>query len=150
MRLSSAQKLLPWAPLAIRLSLGVIFLAHGAQQLFGIWDGPGVPARIEIAKASSPIAAYLAFIAAGTELVGGIAVAVGLLTRLAALGLALDMIAWILRVPLINGFFLNWSMAPGKGHGYEFSLALLAMSVALFLSGPGKLALDHVLGFEEN
>jgi uncharacterized membrane protein YphA (DoxX/SURF4 family) len=41
-------------------------------------------------------------------------------------------------------------MMPGKGHGYEYSLALLAMSIALLLSGPGKLALDHVLGFEEN
>ena len=81
---------------------------------------------------------------------GGIAVAIVLLTRLAALALAFDMAAWIFKVQLVNGFFLNWSLLPGKGHGYEYNLALLAMSIALFLSGPGKLALDHVLGFEEN
>jgi putative oxidoreductase len=149
-RLGRAQKLLPWAPLAIRLSMGVIFLAHGAQQLFGIWDGPGLPEPIAISKAAGRIPAYLSLIAAGAEFMGGIAVAVGLLTRLAALALALDMVAWIFRVHLANGFFLNWSMTPGKGHGYEYALALLAMSIALFLSGPGKLALDHVLGFEED
>jgi len=149
MRLSSAQKLLPWAPLAIRLSLGVIFVAHGAQQLFGIWEGPGLPEPIGISRATGRIPAYLILIAAGTEFMGGIAVTVGLLTRLAALALALDMVVWIFKVHLINGFFLNWSLTPGKGHGYEYNLALLAMSIALFLSGPGKLALDHVLGFEE-
>jgi putative oxidoreductase len=149
-RLGRAQKLLPWAPLAIRLSMGVIFLAHGAQQLFGIWDGPGLPEPIAISKAAGRIPAYLSLIAAGAEFMGGIAVAVGLLTRLASLALALDTVAWIFRVHLANGFFLNWSMTPGKGHGYEYALALLAMSIALFLSGPGKLALDQVLGFEED
>jgi len=149
MRLSSAQKLLPWAPLAIRLSLGVIFLAHGAHQLFGVWDGPGLSEPITISNNRS-ITVYLSFIAGATEFLGGIAVAIGLLTRLAALALAFDMAAWIFKVQLVNGFFLNWSLLPGKGHGYEYNLALLAMSIALFLSGPGKLALDHVLGFEEN
>ena len=150
MRLGSAQKLLPWAPLALRLSLGVIFLAHGAQQLFGIWDGPGLPEPIGISKVAGRIPAYLTLVSAGTKFIGGIAVAVGLLTRLAALGLSLDTVAWILKVHLVNGFFLNWSMMPGKGHGYEYNLALLAMSISLLVSGPGKLALDHVLGFEED
>jgi putative oxidoreductase len=150
MRLSHARKLLPWAPLAIRLSLGIIFVAHGTQQLFGIWDGPGLPTIIQIQKASGHMPAYLTFIAAGTEFLGGIAVGIGLLTRIASLALALDMVAWIVKVHLANGFFLNWSMTPGKGHGYEYHLALLAMSIALFLSGPGRLALDHVLGFEED
>jgi putative oxidoreductase len=149
MRLSSAQKLLPWAPLVIRLSLGIIFLAHGAHQLFGIWDGPGLSQPIRISNGSR-IPVYLTFVAGATEFLGGMAVAVGLLTRLAALALALDMAAWIFTVQLVNGFFLNWSLMPGKGHGYEYNFALLAMSIALFLSGPGKLALDHVLGFEEN
>jgi putative oxidoreductase len=150
MKLGSAQELLPWAPLALRLSLGVIFLAHGAQQLFGIWDGPGLPEPIGISKAAGRIPAYLTLVSAGTKFIGGIAVAVGLLTRLAALGLSLDTVAWILKVHLVNGFFLNWSMMPGKGHGYEYNLALLAMSISLLVSGPGKLALDHVLGFEED
>ena len=67
MRLGRAQKLLPWAPLAIRLSMGVIFLAHGAQQLFGIWDGPGLPEPIAISKAAARIPAYLSLIAAGAN-----------------------------------------------------------------------------------
>jgi putative oxidoreductase len=48
----------------------------------------------------------------------------------------------------MHGFFLNWSITPGKGHGYEFNLALLAMTLSLLLSGPGKLALDRTLGLE--
>ena len=150
MRLSSARRFLPWAPLAIRLSLGVIFIAHGTQELFGIWHGPGLPPTIKINKASVDIPAYLTLIAAGTEFIGGIAVSLGLLTRLASLGLALETTVRIMTIHWVNGFFLNWSMAPGKGHGYEFNFALLAMTITLLLSGPGKLALDHVLGFEED
>ena len=144
MRLGNARRLLPWAPLVIRLSLGAIFIAHGAQNLFGVWEGPGLPATIGVFKTSLNIPAYLTLIAF-TEFLGGVAVGIGLLTRLAALGLAADMLVAILKIQLINGFFLNWAMTPGKGHGYEFNLALLAMSVALLLSGPGKLALDHLL-----
>jgi putative oxidoreductase len=63
--------------------------------------------------------------------------------------LAADMVAAIIKVHLMNGFFLNWSITPGKGHGYEFNLALLAMSIALLLSGPGKFAFDRMLDIEQ-
>src|ERR1043166_2139933 len=148
MRVSSARILLPWAPLALRLVLGVVFVAHGSQKLFGIWDGPGLSATVDFFKTIFGIPAYLMVIAVFTELLGGIAVTVGLLTRLASLGLAIDMAVAIAEVHRVNGFFINWSMEAGRGHGYEFNLALLAMSIALALSGPGKLAVDHVLGFE--
>jgi putative oxidoreductase len=58
------------------------------------------------------------------------------------------MVAAIVKVHLMNGFFLNWSITPGQGHGYEFNLALLAMSIALVLSGPGRFALDRMLDIE--
>jgi putative oxidoreductase len=149
MRLSNARMLLPWAPLALRLSLGVIFLAHGAQKLFGIWEGPGLPATIDMFNTHFGIPTYLLLVSVATEFLGGIAVTIGLLTRLASVGLAIDMAVAIIKVNWPSGFFLNWYMVPGRGHGYEFSLALMAMSIALALSGPGKLAVDNVLGFEE-
>jgi putative oxidoreductase len=142
------KKLLPWAPVAIRLGLAVIFIAHGGQKLFGIWDGPGLQATIEAFEETIGVPSYLALIAVGTEFFGGLTVLVGFLTRFAAAGLAVHMAVAIVKVHLMNGFFLNWSITPGKGHGYEFNLALLAMSIALLLSGPGKLALDRMLGFE--
>jgi putative oxidoreductase len=150
MRLSNARRLLPWAPLALRFALGVIFIAHGAQKLFGVWEGPGLSATLEMFKTSVGIPAYLLLLAVATEFLGAVAVSIGLLTRIASAGLAIDMMIAIVKVHLANGFFLNWSSMPGKGHGYEFNLALLGMSIALSLSGPGKLALDRVLGFEED
>ena len=143
-----ASKLLPWAPVVIRLGLAVIFIAHGGQKLFGIWGGPGLQTTIEAFERSISVPSYLTLIVVGTEFFGGLTVLVGFFTRLAAAGLAIEMVGAIIKVHLMNGFFLNWSITPGKGHGYEFNLALLAMSVALLLSGPGKLALDRMLDIE--
>lgn len=142
-------KLLPWAPVAIRLGLAVIFIAHGGQKLFGIWGGPGLQATIEAFERSIGVPFYLTLVVVATEFFGGLTVLIGFLTRLAAAGLAIDMAGAIIKVHLMNGFFLNWSITPGKGHGYEFNLALLAMSIALLLSGPGKFALDRMLGLEQ-
>jgi putative oxidoreductase len=145
----NATKLLPWAPVAIRLGLAVIFIAHGGQKLFGIWGGPGLQATIEAFERSIGVPFYLTLVVVATEFFGGLTVLIGFLTRLAAAGLAVNMVGAIIKVHLINGFFLNWSITPGKGHGYEFNLALLAMSIALLLSGPGKFALDRMLGLEQ-
>ena len=145
---ANVSKLLPWAPVVIRLGLAVIFIAHGGQKLFGIWGGPGLQATIDAFERSIGVPFYLTLIVVVTEFFGGLTVLLGFLTRLAAAGLAVDMVAAIIKVHLANGFFLNWSITPGKGHGYEFNLALLAMSIALFLSGPGKFALDRMLGVE--
>jgi putative oxidoreductase len=145
---TNPSKLLPWAPVAIRLGLAVIFVAHGGQKLFGIWGGPGLQTTIEVFERSISVPSYLTLIVVGTEFFGGLTVLVGFFTRLAAAGLAIDMVAAIIKVHLMNGFFLNWSITPGKGHGYEFNFALLAMSIALLLSGPGKFAIDRMLGIE--
>jgi putative oxidoreductase len=144
----NAKTLTPWAPVAIRLALAVIFVAHGGQKLFGIWGGPGLQATIEAFERSIGVPYYLTLVVVGIEFFGGLTVLLGFLTRLAAAGLAIDMAAAIIKVHLMNGFFLNWSITPTKGHGYEFNLALLAMSIALLLSGPGRFALDRMLGLE--
>ena len=122
MKPGSARRLLPWAPLAIRLPLSAIFIAHGAQSLFGLWNGPGLPATIVVFETSMGIPGFLTLVGVATEFLGGIAVGIGLLTRFASLALSINMVVVIVRVHLVNGFFLNWSMAPGKGHGYELPL----------------------------
>jgi putative oxidoreductase len=144
----NATKLLPWAPVALRLGLAVIFIAHGGQKLFGLWSGPGLQATIEAFERSLGVPSYLTLIVVGTEFFGGLTLLLGFLTRIAAAGLAADMTAAIIKVHFMNGFFLNWSITPGKGHGIEFNLALLAMTLSLLLSGPGRLALDRLLGLE--
>jgi putative oxidoreductase len=118
------------------------------SKLVGIWGGPGLQTTIEAFERFLGVPSYLTLIVVGTEFFGGLTALIGFLTRIAA-GLAADMVAAIIKVHLMNGFFLNWSITPGKGHGYEFNLALLAMSIALLLSGPGKFAFDRMLDIEQ-
>jgi putative oxidoreductase len=134
-----------FAPLVIRLALGVTFVAHGGQKVFGWWGGPGFSATIAaFAKQGMP-AALTVLVMIG-ELFGGLGVLVGCLTRLAAFGPAIVMLGAILLVHAQNGFFMNWFNAPGRGHGIECNLAYLAMAVSLMLTGGGPLSIDALFG----
>jgi putative oxidoreductase len=130
-----------YAPVVIRLALGVIFVAHGAQKVFGLWGGLGWSGTIE-AFAKQGMPAPLSMLVMIGELFGGLGVLVGCLTRLSALGPAIVMVGAIFTVHLPNGFFLNWFNQPGRGHGIEYNLALLAMAISLVLSGAGPLSID--------
>ncbi len=144
------QRFSPWAPLVIRLALGLIFIAHGGQKLFGLWGGAGLSATIETFEKNMGIPPPLTVIAAAAELFGGIALVVGLLTRAASLSLGIVMVVAIFQAHLSHGFFINWEQAPGRGHGIEYNIALLSMCGALLISGPGKLSLDRLFGMEKD
>ncbi len=144
------QKLLPWAPLAIRVTLGVIFIAHGGQKLLGLWGGAGLQATFDTFESNMGIPPWLTLTAVLAEFFGGLAVLIGLLTRLASVSLAFVMLVAIFQAHLQHGFFMNWNLVRGVGHGIEFNLALLGMSLGLILSGPGQLSLDRLLGIEKN
>ena len=123
-----------YAMLPLRLALGVIFIAHGAQKTFGWFGGKGLTETVAGFDASG-IPEVLAYIAIFTELIGGLCVLIGFATRWASLGLAIVMLVAIFKVHLANGFFMS-------DKGIEYCLALLGMSLALFLGGPGKPSLD--------
>ncbi len=144
------QKLLPWAPLVIRVALGVIFIAHGGQKLFGLWGGAGLQATFDAFENNMGIPPWLTLMAVLAEFFGGLAVLIGLLTRLASVSLTIVMLVAIFEAHLQYGFFMNWSLVRGVGHGIEFNIALLGMSLGLILSGPGQLSLDRLLGIEKN
>jgi putative oxidoreductase len=118
----------------LRVVVGIAFIAHGAQKLFtmgfaGVTDGfeqMGVP----IPAVTAPLNILLEFL-------GGIALAVGLGTRIVAVLLACDMVGAIVFVHLPAGFFLP--------NGYEFVLTLLAANIALALAGPGRYSVDAML-----
>ncbi len=135
-------KLEKYGMLPVRLAVGAIFMAHGAQKLFGAFGGSGLHGTIEAFRTYLGIPAFLTVIAACTEFFGGLAVALGLLTRLAAAGLSVLMLVAILKVHLHNGFFLNWFNVPNQGHGIEYSLALLGACLTLVLSGSKGLSLN--------
>lgn len=130
--------------LILRLGLGAIFLAHGGQKVFGWFGGSGLEATVQgfTNMGGQP---WMGYAVAFGELLGGLGLIVGCLTRLAGLGLAVIMGGAIQMVHLKNGFFMNHFMVPDKGHGIEFALALFCMSLALAFTGPGFLSLDRCL-----
>ena len=131
--------------LIIRVVLGIIFFAHGAQKVFGWFGGGGLRGTIAYFKQSLGVPPPLTVLAALTECLGGLAMIVGLLVRPAAVGLIIVMLVAIKTVHWRNGFFLNWSLEPGKGHGFEMNLALIGMALAVLVGGAGVFSLDRLL-----
>lgn len=134
-----------WPLLIVRVVLGIIYFAHGAQKVFGWFGGQGLKGTIAYFQQALQIPPALTVLAALTECFGGLAVAVGLLARPAALGLCVVSLVALVKVHLPNGFFLNWSLQAGKGHGYEMNLALLGMALAVFVGGAGAFSIDGLI-----
>ncbi len=135
-----------YGPLAARLALGIIFVAHGAQKLFGWFGGPGLRATNQLfGQLGVRPGAFWGTLVGGVEFFGGACVLLGLVTREAALALALVMIGAIWLVHWPHGFFLDHT---GPRHGIEFNVALLGLALALVLTGGGALALDGWLALE--
>lgn len=131
-------KLQSYGPTILRVVVGTVFFAHGAQKLF-VWGYGGVVGAFE--GMGVPLPAVTAAFAIGAELLGGAALILGLFTRYATVPLAVTMLGALLTVHIGAGFFLP--------EGYEFVLTLLGASVAIALTGPGALALDNALGRTE-
>ncbi len=130
------------ALLAPRLVVGLGFAAHGAQKLFGAFDGPGIAATAGFFEQIGLRPGKLhAWAAGGTELLGGLLIALGLLTPVAAAGLIGVMTAAVLTVHRPNGFF-------AADNGYEYNLVLAATLFALAAIGAGDWSLDHALGID--
>ncbi len=133
-----------WAITVVRVTLGVIFFAHGSQKVFGWFGGYGLKGTTGylISTGLPPVVAYAVCF---FELLGGVGLVLGLLTRLAAVAIITVMIGAIVVVHWAHGFFINWELAPGKGHGFEANLAFIAMAVACVIAGGGALSLDALL-----
>ena len=127
----------------LRLVLGVVFFAHGAQKMLGWFGGYGFHATVGFFTHIGMPAA-LAFLIIVTEFFSGLGLIAGFLTRIVALGVSGLMIGAIFMVHLQNGFFMNW-MGSQKGEGYEFHLLALAIAAALLLRGAGPYSVDRSL-----
>jgi putative oxidoreductase len=131
-------------PTVLRLAVGVVFAAHGAQKLFGLWDGGGLNGTAAFFAQLGLTPAYpLAVLVGLVELGGGLLLIAGAFTLVTAAALTVTMLVAVWTVHLSSGFFLNWTIAPGQGHGYEFNFALVGALVSLMLTGPGAFSIDR-------
>ena len=127
----------------LRLVLGVVFFAHGAQKLLGWFGGYGLTATVG-AFTHMGMPAPLVYLIIATEFFGGLGLILGFLTRIPALGIGCLMVGAIFLVHLPNGFFMNWANNQ-KGEGIEYHLMAIAMAAVLLLRGAGAFSVDRAL-----
>jgi putative oxidoreductase len=130
-----------YAPLVVRVIAGVVMVAHGWQKLQG---GPENFGQV-LAQLGVPLPELTAYVVTFVELLGGILLIVGLLSRVVALLLTIDLIVAILLVKVNIGLL---SPPDGSGVGAELDLALIAGFLVILLAGPGRLSVDRALGYE--
>jgi len=128
-----------FAALVLRVPVGLILAAHGAQKLFGWFGGYGLEGTGQwLASIGLEPGYAMALLAGGVEFFGGLALVLGLLTRPAALVAAFTMLVAIFSVHIGNGLFMS-------NNGYEYALTLFVVTLALAVQGAGRFALDNLL-----
>jgi len=128
--------------LLLRIIIGIIFFAHGAQKALGWFGGPGLASASEMFQKNAGIPYPLFLLSTFTELIGGFLVLTGLLTRIFSAGLVINMAVAVLHVHLMKGLF-------SSNGGFEYPLTLLVVSFCIFVTGPGKYSLDNLI-FNKN
>jgi len=130
--------------LVLRLMLGIVFFPHGMQKLFGWFGGPGFSGMMGMFTDKMGIPAVFAFLAIMAEGLGALGLISGLLTRVAAFGIAVNMAVAVYLLHFQNGFFMNW-FGNQKGEGYEYHLLVIAITIVLMIKGGGKWSVDKAI-----
>jgi putative oxidoreductase len=132
-----------WTLTILRLAAGIMIFPHGLQKTLGWFGGAGFSAQMAGFERSH-IPAVFGFLAIMAEFLGGLGLILGALTRIAAFGLAADMLVGVYLVHWPNGFFMNWS-GHQKGEGFEFHILVVAMAIVLMARGGGAASVDRGL-----
>lgn len=127
----------------LRLVLGVVFIAHGCQKVFGLFGGYGYSATMA-AMTHMGLPKAIVLLVMACEFGGGLLLILGLLTRLGAIGIITLMLGAIFTVHHKFGFFMNW-FGNQPGEGIEYHLLAIAIAVALLIRGGGAFSVDHAL-----
>jgi putative oxidoreductase len=128
----------------MRVMLGIVFFSHGAQKVLGWFGGYGFSGTMGFFTTQLHIPAPLALLAICAELFGSLGLIVGFLTRIAAFGIAFEMLVAILMVHIHMGFFMNW-YGNQKGEGFEYHLLTLALAIPIMIRGAGAFSIDRAL-----
>jgi putative oxidoreductase len=129
----------------LRLVLGIVFFFHGAQKMLGWFGGYGFSGTMNFFTHNMGIPAVFAFLAIAAEFFGSLGLILGLLARVAASGIIVNMVVAIAMVHRSNGIFMNWT-GQQKGEGYEFHLLAIAMALAVLIRGAGAFSIDRMIG----
>jgi len=127
-----------------RLILAVIFFAHGSQKMFGFFGGRGVSGTVAIFQQTMGIPAPLTILAMTAEVFGAVGLFLGLLTRIAALGVLVVMLVAPFANHLYPNFFMNWT-GRQMGEGFEYHLLAIALIVSVLVRGAGALSVDRAI-----
>jgi putative oxidoreductase len=127
----------------LRLALGVVMFAHGAQKMLGWWGGGGFSGTMGMFQ-SMGIPSLFAFLAITAEFFGGLGLIVGFLSRVAAFGVMVNMLVAIAMVHAGNGLFMNWTGSQ-KGEGFEYHILAIAVAVAIEIGGGGAASVDYAI-----
>ena len=128
----------------LRLVLGVVFFAHGAQKMLGWFGGYGFSGTMGFVTGMMQLSAAFAFLAIAAEFFGGLGLIFGLLTRIAAFGIFCNMVVAVAMVHHNFGLFMNWTGAQ-KGEGFEYHLLAIAIATFLMIRGAGAASVDRLL-----
>jgi putative oxidoreductase len=128
----------------LRLVLGVVFFAHGAQKTLGWFGGYGFSGTMGFFTQGMHIPAAFAFLAICAEFLGSIGLLLGLLGRVAAFGIFCNMLVAVITVHWNFGLFANW-FGNQKGEGIEYHLLAIAIALAIMIKGSGAFSVDRAL-----
>ncbi len=133
-----------WAGLILRVALGGVIFAHGAQKLLGWYGGFGFEGTMGFFTQKMGLPWLVAFLVIIGESIGSLGLLAGLFTRFTAASFIVIMLGAIVTVHLPQGFFMNW-FGQQTGEGFEYHLLVIAMSLALLVVGGGKWSLDGLI-----
>jgi putative oxidoreductase len=128
----------------LRLILGIVFFAHGAQKMLGWFGGYGFSGTMNFFTGMLHVPSFLAFLAIAAEFFGSLGLILGFLSRIAALGIMANMIVAVAMVHRHIGFFMNW-YGTQKGEGYEFHLLVIVICIVILVRGAGAFSVDRSL-----
>jgi putative oxidoreductase len=127
--------------LIARVALGIVMFPHGAQKALGWFGGYGFNGTMHFFTAQMHIPVLFAFLAITAEFAGSIGLITGLLSRISAFGVAVNMLVATILVHATNGFFMNW-YGNQKGEGFEYHLLTFGLALVVIIAGGGKWSID--------
>ena len=134
-----------WISLLLRLTLGLVLFPHGAQKMFGWFNGPGFTGEMDYLTKTVGLSAFTSLMVILIEFFGSLMLIAGFATRIAALGVLGLFIGIIVKVHYKDGFFMNWFGQLQAGQeGYEYHLLIIGLAIAIIIGGGGKFSMDRL------